>query len=119
MTERVIDAELRIRTEPFQMADVITQIGKEFEMTPIGAEGPTERLFTITPRIPRQTLPQISVLVFDFGDSEPVNPAKLRSAFCNQVYAGLAPYSQVSSTKNSGLQPPPCWRDAKAWSSFW
>ncbi len=95
MTNQVLNAELRIRTDAPQMNDVITQIGKEFEMTSIGGEAlPHECLFTIRTRKSPETLPQISVIMFEFGDIRPVTPAKLRSAFCNPVYAGLEPYSQ-------------------------
>src|SRR5690242_14708487 len=95
MTGQVMNAELRIRTDPAQMVDVISQISKEFEIIPIGSEGlPHERLFTIRTRKPPETLPRISVIMFDFGDITPVTPAKLRSAFCNPVYGGLEPYSQ-------------------------
>jgi hypothetical protein len=95
MTKTMLNAELRIRTDPAQMNNVITQISKEFEMMSTDSEAlPHERLFTVMTRKPPETLPQISVLMFDFGDITPVTPAKLRSTFCNPVYAGLEPYSQ-------------------------
>jgi hypothetical protein len=94
MTETPPTAELRIRTEPTQMEDVITQIGKVVEMIPLPGDTPVnERLFTITPRQPPQTLLPISMVFFAADDDSPVTPNKLRSLFCNPAYLRLEPYS--------------------------
>ncbi len=94
MTNQPPTAELRVRTDPAQMNDVIYHLGKAFEMTPLAREtAKNERLFTITPRQPPQTLPSISVNYFMMEDEEPVAPAKLRSIICNPVYAGIPPYA--------------------------
>ncbi len=92
MTNQPPTAELRIRTDPAQMDDVIYHLGKAFEMTPLAGEtAENERLFTITRRQPPQTLPAISVNYFTMDDAEPVAPTKLRSLICNPIYAGSPP----------------------------
>jgi hypothetical protein len=104
----VLSAELRIRTDPAQMDDVISQIGKAFEMTPVeGETSGNEQLFHITPRKPPQTLPSISVVYFTADDDSPVTPGKLRSLFSNPIYVRLEPYS-------SGIVDDELWISAAA-----
>src|SRR5258708_37954570 len=81
-----VSAGLRIRTDPAQIDDVITQIGKGFETTLLEGEiSATERLFHITPHKPPKTLPPISAIYFTADDDSPVTPHKLRSLFSNPV----------------------------------
>jgi len=91
-------AALRIKTEPSQMEDVIRQVGKVFFLTPLIDEtAPNERHFGVQPRPAPTSFPPINVTYWAAGDDGPITPDKMRSLFCNPIYAGIPPYCQAIS----------------------